>query len=58
MGNVARDLGQLEEACDAYREALELVRPLSEVLSGDRELAPFEASLASRLEQLDKAVRD
>ena len=53
VGNVAGDLGQLEEARLAFGEALDLVKRLRHVLASDRELAPFEQALVSRLEQID-----
>ena len=53
VGDVARDLGQLEEARCAYQEALGLVQRLLKVLSSDRELAPFEESLRARLRKID-----
>ena len=53
VGDVARDLGQLEEARSAYQEALGLVQRLLKVLSSDRELAPFEESLRASLRQID-----
>ena len=56
VGDVARDLGQFEEARTAYAESLDLVKRLRDVLASDRELAPFEQSLIARLQQIDDAV--
>ena len=56
VGNVARDLGQLEVARSAYAEALDLVKRLRDVLISDRELAPFEQTLTARLQQIDDEV--
>ena len=53
VGDVARDLGQLEEARTAFGEALDMVKRLRHVLASDRELAPFEQALVSRLQQID-----
>ena len=55
VGNVVYDLGQLEEARNAFAEALGLVKRLREVLSADRELAPMEKYLQSKLTQIEQA---